>query len=187
MAIIGNRFLWDPTTGGLVGSKGQFVNTLNKELSMKEFFNEPHSNNNFDKEDGRDGADSPLDVHRPRPNVVLLGDSLGDARMTLNLEFVANVVKVRRAKKQCGEKNRDGSAHSRYPFKTWVATGGVGCPMLSLCGGGSEGVQGWRILCYGGFRSGVGGATLATIPAPSATLIVLYLTEPYNNIQHWWR
>ena len=117
MAIIGNRFLWDPTTGGLVGSKGQFVNTLNKEISMKEFFNEPHSNNNFDKEDGRDGADSPLDVHRPRPNVVLLGDSLGDARMTLNLEFVANVVKVRRAKKQCGEKNRDGSAHSRYPFK----------------------------------------------------------------------
>ena len=110
MAIIGNRFSWDPTTGGLIGSKGYYVNTLNKELSMKEFFDERHLNNNLDKEDG---VASPLDIFQPRPNIVLLGDSLGDARMTLNLEFVANVVKVRR------EKNHDGSPHSRYPFRCY--------------------------------------------------------------------
>ena len=70
---------------------------------MKEFFDERHLNNNLDKEDGSDGVASPLDIFQPRPNIVLLGDSLGDARMTLNLEFVANVVKVKR------EKNHDGS------------------------------------------------------------------------------
>ena len=101
MAIIGNRFSWDPTTGGLIGSKGYYVNTLNKELSMKEFFDERHLNNNLDKGDGSDGVTSPLDIFQPRPNIVLLGDSLGDARMTLNLDFVANVVKVRRENENC--------------------------------------------------------------------------------------
>ena len=41
----------------------------------------------------------------------------------------------------------------------------------------------WPYVSLSGFQGQLwGGATLATIPAPSATLIVLYLTEPYNNI-----
>ena len=97
VAIIGNRFSWDPVDKSLLGVEGDVVHTLNKEHSMCEFFAKfekdgKYNNNRGDAGDGSD--DTASNIHRPRPNVILLGDSLGDARMTLNLEFVANVIKV---------------------------------------------------------------------------------------------
>ena len=86
MAIIGNRFAWDPDTKALLGARGDFVHTLNKEVSMKTFFD---GNNNEDIQDVS------ANIRRPSSNVILLGDSLGDARMTLELGFVENVIKVR--------------------------------------------------------------------------------------------
>ena len=86
MAIIGNRFAWDPDTKALLdlGNRGEFVHTLNKEVSMKKFFdNQEEAKNDFE-----------AIVRRPRKNVILLGDALGDARMTLELAFVENVIKV---------------------------------------------------------------------------------------------
>jgi len=100
MAIIGNRFAWDPENRSLLGVQGDFVHTLNKECSMKNFFAES------DQEDATDGSDNNnrddsrsenatlVDIHHPRPNIILLGDSLGDARMTNDLEFAANVIKI---------------------------------------------------------------------------------------------
>lgn len=97
VAIIGNRFSWDPVDKSLLGVEGDVVHTLNKEHSMSEFFAKFEkdgkcNNNRGDAGDGSD--DTASNIHCPRPNVILLGDSLGDARMTLNLEFVANVIKV---------------------------------------------------------------------------------------------
>ena len=98
MDIIGNRFEWDPVTKALVGVKGEVVHTLNKEHSMKDFFLAPSSNlkvsSNNNCDNGGSDNEAILDIHQPRPNVILLGDSLGDARMTMNLDFVANVIKV---------------------------------------------------------------------------------------------
>lgn len=81
MAIIGNRFAWDPTTRALLGNKDYCVHTLNKEVSMKKFF------------DNNNGLTDAF-VRQPKPNVVILGDALGDARMALELGFVQNVIKI---------------------------------------------------------------------------------------------
>lgn len=95
MAIIGNRFSWDPETGSLLGIKGEIVHTLNKEVSMKNFFADPSSNDNATHNNNRDnGSGENATFRHPRPNVILLGDSLGDARMTLDLDFAPNVIKI---------------------------------------------------------------------------------------------
>ena len=101
MAIIGNRFAWDPENKSLLGVRGDFVHTLNKECSMKNFFAESGPDatercDNNNRDDSRSENATLVDIHHPRPNIILLGDSLGDARMTNDLEFAANVIKVRR-------------------------------------------------------------------------------------------
>jgi len=103
VGIIGNRFSWDPENKSLLGVKGDFVHTLNKECSMKNFFVGPEpdatqgcdsDNGNNNRDDSRSENATLVDVHHPRPNIILLGDSLGDARMTNDLEFAANVIKI---------------------------------------------------------------------------------------------
>ena len=84
MAIIGNRFSWDPETRALLGNLGDHVHTLNKEVSMKQFFEKGNNN----------AENAVVNVRQRRSNVILLGDALGDARMTMELGFVHNVIKV---------------------------------------------------------------------------------------------
>lgn len=87
VAIIGNWFSWDEGEVGVVtGFKGDLVHTLNKETSMRKFFDRI--------EDETEMSGEERQIVRPRQNVVLLGDSLGDVRMTFDLKFLSHILTI---------------------------------------------------------------------------------------------
>jgi len=107
ISILGNYFAWDPKSKLVTGFRDEVVHTQNKEKSMKTFL-EAQGKDQEDKEDPEAkenqgvGGDEEVETKRPRlssqlrvrPNILIMGDSLGDARMALELSQAQNVIKV---------------------------------------------------------------------------------------------
>jgi len=81
ISLLGNFFSWDLDSKALVGYQGEIVHSYNKESSMKKFLVESCSKKTYCGE-------------MLRPNILILGDSIGDSRMASELEFAEQVLKV---------------------------------------------------------------------------------------------
>jgi len=92
ISVLGNYFDWKED-GSLGGFKNEIVHSYNKETSMRQYVNERHRNevNEITKKDLENNNKC---VFAGRSNFIVMGDSLGDARMAMEIENIENVVKI---------------------------------------------------------------------------------------------